>query len=257
MSITEILRVLVVGFRPPEEMIDPDYPEFIQTIGGLEFTFAITLLSLALGILLALVLVFMRGRRVDKFRKTSWAWKVLLRLVSTTSLLVTEVIRGLPIMLLVLLVYFLPYPLFGIRVPAAILAVLAFTLYAGVYLGEILRSGLRAVPEGVLDASRVLGLSYYRIFFTIKLPIALRTMLPAMLGLVITVFKDTSVLMVVGVAEMTYTSRQLQVAEPVNYLLVLFLLICIYWSIITVLTILMSRLEFSGKWAFNKLEGSI
>lgn len=260
MSVGEILKILFVGFRPPPEMIDPNYPEFIQTIGGLKLTLALTLLSMILGMLLGLVLVLMRRDRGGMPRNLSPLHKALLRVLSAVSFLATETIRGIPIMLLVLLVYYLPYPLFGIRVPGAILAVFAFTLYTGVYLGEIFRSGFRAVPEGIVDAACVLGLSRPRILINIKLPIALRTMLPAILGLAITVFKDTSVLMIVGVADMTYTARQIQVAEPVNYLLVLFLLICIYWGIATVSSALVSQLEhriISVKQDFSKLEGRI
>ncbi len=68
-------------------------------------------------------------------------------------------------------------------------------------------------------------------------------MLPALLGLAITVFKDTSVLVVVAAGELTYTSRQVQTAAPVNYAMVLGIVIVIYWSIAAFGSIVVSRIE--------------
>jgi len=241
MTAAEILRTLLVGFPPPPEMINPGYPEFIQKMGGLQLTLTVTSLGLFFGTFVGIALAVLRGGKVQ--RTGSGAEAVAKAALGWISLFFTETIRGIPIMIFVLLTYYLPYPLFGVRVPAAVLAVAAFTLYAGVYLGEIFRSGFRAVQEEIIDSARVLGLSRSQVLFEIKLPIALRTMAPDMLGVAITVFKDTSVLMVVGVADMSYTARQIQAAEPVNYLLVLALLLFIYWSIAFVASLLAVRIE--------------
>ena len=136
-------------------------------------------------------------------------------------------------MILVLLVYYLPYSLFALRLPAVILAVIAFSLYTAAYLCDIFLSGFNAVDQQWINAAKVLGLNHTQILFKIKLPIAIRAMLPAMLGLGITVFKDTSVLVVVAVGELTYSARQLQTAEPVNYALVMAMVILMYFTIAT------------------------
>ncbi len=214
MTSTEILRTLLFGFAVPEEIIDPDWPAGLQRMGGLSLSLVLTLASLLGGLPLAALLAL--GREGPRR---------FLRWVCITSI---EGIRGLPIMLLVLLAFYLPFPLLGLRLPGVILAALAFIVYAGVYGAEILRSGFRAVGDATIDAARVLGLSRRQIFLSIKLPIALRTMLPALLGLAITVFKDTSILVVVAVPELTFTARQITVAQPVDHLLVLFLLVLVY-----------------------------
>jgi general L-amino acid transport system permease protein len=214
MSTAEIIHTLLFGFPVPEESIDSAWPEGLQRMGGMSLSVGVTFVSLAGGLPLAALLAAGRERR-----------GAILRWASVASI---EGIRGLPIMILILLAFYLPFPLFGLRIPGVILAALAFVLYAAAYGAEILRSGFRAVEDATLDAARVLGLSGRQILFDIKLPIALRTMLPALLGLAITVFKDTSVLVVVAVPELTYTARQLTVAQPVDHLLVLFLLLLFY-----------------------------
>jgi putative glutamine transport system permease protein len=102
------------------------------------------------------------------------------------------------------------------------------------------------VQPGWLDAARTLGLSPWQILWRIRLPIALRTMLPALLGQAITVFKDTSVLAVVAVGELTYTARQVQVSQPVSYGLLLLLVLLIYWSVATAGSVLVARLD--ARW---------
>jgi ABC-type amino acid transport system permease subunit len=134
-----------------------------------------------------------------------------------------------------------------LRLPAVVLAVAAFSIYNGVYLSGIIRSGLSAVQPGWLDAARTLGLSPWQILWRIRLPIALRTMLPALLGQAITVFKDTSVLAVVAVGELTYTARQIQVSQPVSYGLLLLLVLLIYWSVATAGSALVARLDTHWK----------
>ncbi len=231
----EILEKLILGYPVPREFVDPDYPAFLQTMGGLRLTLVVTLVSLGVA--------FPFGAALAAMRSSRWA---LLRLL---SLGVTEVIRGLPILLLVLLAIYLPFPALGVRLPGVVLATAAFTLAAAAYLGEILRSGFRAVDEGVLDAARVLGLSPWQILVGIRLPCAVRAMLPALFGLAITIFKDTSVLVLVAVPDMSWTAKQLTVAQPVDHLFVLFLLVVIYGGIASVGSAIVSRLE-----AFLRIE---
>jgi ABC-type amino acid transport system permease subunit len=133
--------------------------------------------------------------------------------------------------------------LFQIRVPGVFLAVTAFSLYAGMYFCEILRAGFRSVEPGLLEAGRVLGLSRTRIFLLIELPIALRNMRPDLVNLAITIFKDTSTLAVVALAELSYTARLILSSEPRQYALIfLFVLLC-YWVPASIMTAFLLRAE--------------
>ena len=154
-----------------------------------------------------------------------------------------EGVRGLPVILLVLIVFSLPYPLSGLRLPGVVLATVAFGLYAAAYLSESLRAGLRAVDPQLRESGRVLGLSGMQVFAHIELPIIYRTMRPDLINVAVTVFKDTSTLAVVAVPELTYTGRQMLMSEPHNYGIVLLVVLFLYWVPSTVLSAWAQRTE--------------
>lgn len=239
MNLWEIIRILLVGYPKGPEMIDANYPAFIQQIGGLSLTLIITLSSLVIGTPLGIVFGLCRQRPEGGASKLHSGRQLLYGFAS----IIVEVIRGIPIMITILLIYYLPYRILAIRVPPIVLAIIAFALYSSVYLSDIFRSGFRAVDKGWVDAGRVLGLNRWHILLRIKLPIAVRAMTPALLGLAITVFKDTSVLVAVAVGELTYSARQIQVAHPAGYGVVLGLVIIMYWSVATAGSFLCNRLE--------------
>ena len=249
MNLGEILRILFFGFPVPSEMIDPNYPEFFQRIGGLQLTAVITILSLFLGAPLGLVLALFRTGRKQRHEASNKIREFYFSVRWIATILV-EGVRAMPLIILVLLAFYLPFRLFGMRVPPVILAVGAFTLYGGVYLSEVFRSGFNAVDEGCIHAAKVLGLTRRQILMRIKLPIAIRAMVPTFLNLSITVFKDTSVLVVVAVPEITYSGRSLLVAMPASYSLVLFLIILIYWTLATTGSAMAHWLE--SKWGKTK-----
>ncbi len=243
MNLPEMLHALLFGFPVSGEMIDPTYPALLQRTGGLCLTLMITFFSLLLGTPLGLALALARGEEGECRVQRSRLANGLLRATRLLARLVTEGIRGVPVMILVLLVFYLPYPLLGVRAPGAVLAIVAFSLYCGAYLSETFRSGFRAVRSGWLDAARALGLSGRQTLLVVKLPIATRAMIPSLAGLAITILKDTSVLMVVAVGELTFTSRQIMISEPRNYGLVLILVMAMYSGIATLGSILVGRLE--------------
>jgi len=233
MSMGEILVALFAGFPVSGEFLDPAWPEFLQRAGGLTLTLAVTIGAIAFGLPLGLVLALGRtggggGRRT---------------VVRAVSIVLIEGIRGLPVLLLVLLTVYLPWPLFGWRVPGSILATVALSVYTAAYSAEIFRSGFLAVPAELLDAAKVLGLSRTAVLVRVRLPIAIRTMLPSFLSMAITVFKDTSVLVVVGVAELTWTARQVTVAHPDRYFVVLLLLLVFYGGAASIASNLVRRME--------------
>ncbi|KMO14483.1 amino acid ABC transporter permease [Methylobacterium indicum] len=91
-----------------------------------------------------------------------------------------------------------------------IFAMIALFLNAAAYMSEDMRSGLRALPPAQMEAGRALGLSYLQTMRDVLLPQAVRAALPALVNQSLSLFKATSLAMAVGVAEMTYTSRQVE-----------------------------------------------
>jgi polar amino acid transport system permease protein len=228
MTFWDILVTLLIGFPLPPEMVAPGLPLFLQRAGGLVLSVLVTIFSLAIGAGIGMVLALSRrevaeGPRRDPIDR--WIFWALGRAASA----IVEGVRGLPIMLLVLLTFYLPYSLVGLRLPGFVLAVAAFSLYAGVYACEIIRSGFRSVEPGLRHAGRVLGLTPRQILIRIELPLALRNMNPDLINLAITVFKDTSTLAVVALPELTYTGRRMLMSEPMSYGLVLSIVLACYW----------------------------
>lgn len=120
-----------------------------------------------------------------------------------------EVFRGLPLILLVLLLYQLVGNgrKFGLSLPPIFSAFVALTLYSGAYQAEIMRAGFRAVPIEMVESALLLGYSRVRIYGRLKIPYAIRVMMPALTGQAISLFKDTSVVIIIGVADLMTTAR--------------------------------------------------
>ena len=115
-----------------------------------------------------------------------------------------ELVRGLPLitilfMLQIMLPLFLPQQ---ITVERAVRAMVAFTLFTAAYIAEIVRGGLQAIPRGQGEAARALGLNGALTLLFIILPQALRLTIPAMVGQFISLFKDTSLVAIVGLLDL-------------------------------------------------------
>jgi His/Glu/Gln/Arg/opine family amino acid ABC transporter permease subunit len=235
----EIIQALVFGFSKSAEELTDSYPEFLQTPGGLYLSVLISICSLLLATPLGVALGFCRGK--NTLLKNQPLKLIPLRLLAH---FIITVVRGIPMMIWILLVvYHLPYLLLGLRLPAMVLAIIAFTIYASVYIAESFRSGLRAISPQYCEAARTLGLSGWQILRHIQLPIILRVMLPSLLGIGITIFKDTSILVVVAAGEMSYISRQLQMSEPKSYLFIQGCVLILYALIAILGTALVKCLE--------------
>jgi polar amino acid transport system permease protein len=89
-------------------------------------------------------------------------------------------------------------------------ALIALSLNAAAYLSEDLRSGVRSIARGQVEAARALGLGYVQTMLHVVLPQAIRVAVPALINQALILFKTTSLAMAIGVAEMTYASRQIE-----------------------------------------------
>jgi general L-amino acid transport system permease protein len=123
--------------------------------------------------------------------------------VRTFCVGVIEFIRGCPLAVLIFVgIYVFPLLLPPGADPSnIILAMAVFTIFSSVYVAEIVRGGLQGVPEGQYEAANALGLRYPRMMSSVVLPQALRNTIPAMISHFISLFKDTSLLVVVGLFE--------------------------------------------------------
>jgi polar amino acid transport system permease protein len=120
--------------------------------------------------------------------------------------------RGTPLMLQLMVVYFGPYFIFGIRISrgySLVAVLIAFTINYAAYFAEIYRGGIESMPVGQYEAATILGYSKAQTFFRIILPQVIKRILPSVTNEVITLVKDTSLAFVVAVSEMFTIAKQI------------------------------------------------
>ena len=136
--------------------------------------------------------------------------------VSQVFRLYISVVRGTPLMLQILFVYFAPYYLFGMslaRYPRLLATVLAFSMNYAAYFAEIYRGGILAVEAGQWEAAKALGLGRRLTFLRIVLPQMVKRVIPAVGNEVITLVKDTSLAFTIAATEMFTLAKQLSSAN--------------------------------------------
>lgn len=162
-------------------------------LNGLSVTIKITLTALLIAIVLGLLFGIMAI-------STS-------KLLKTISRIYVDLIRGTPLIVQAFFIYFgLPGAL-DIKVNAFTAGVVAISINAGAYMVEIFRAGIMAVDKGQMEAARSLGLSYSKSMLKIVLPQAVRKMIPAFINQFIISLKDTSILSVIGIRELTQSGE--------------------------------------------------
>jgi glutamine transport system permease protein len=118
-------------------------------------------------------------------------------------------IRGTPIVVQVMFVYFALPIMLGVRLGATNAAIITLIVNSGAYTAEIVRGALDGVPAGLREAGLAMGLSFRRVLTYVIAPLAFRRALPAMGNQVVAVVKDTSIFLVIGVGELTRRGQEI------------------------------------------------
>jgi general L-amino acid transport system permease protein len=159
--------------------------------GGLPLTILLSSLSIIMAFPIALLVAL--GRRSN------------LPAIRVFCTLYVELIRGVPLISVLFMASFM-FPLFmpqGLTIDVLIRVLLGITLFAAAYLAEVIRGGLQAVPRGQVEAAATLGLSYWQTQRKIVLPQALAMVVPSIVNSFISIFKDTSLVSIVSLYELT------------------------------------------------------
>jgi len=117
------------------------------------------------------------------------------------------VIRGTPLILQLIAVYFAPAYIFKISYDRFVAAIIALSVNYACYFAEIYRGGIQSIPKGQYEAAKVLGYTRMQTFFRIVLPQVIKRIIPAMGNEVITLVKDTALVSVLGIAELFRTAQ--------------------------------------------------
>ena len=181
MEFSVMMGILMEGFALTAEI-------FLITLVG----------SLPLGVVVALA-------RMSKFKPLAWLAQLYI-----------SILRGTPLMLQLLVVFFGPYYLFGMSLSNSYrfyAVIIGFSLNYAAYFAEIYRSGIEAVPKGQYEAAAVLGYSRTQTFVRIIFPQMVKIVLPPVTNEVITLVKDTSLAFALAYTEMFTLAKQIAAAQ--------------------------------------------
>ena len=140
-----------------------------------------------------------------------------------------EVIRGVPLVMVIFWFWFLVPVLIGRPVPEYWVALTAFVIFEGAYIGEIIRAGIQSVPKGQVDAATASGLSYVQTMGNVILPQAIRNMIPSLVTQFIVLFKDTSLASIIGMMDLTKAAQTVSERELRPFEMYLFIAV-VYWA---------------------------
>lgn len=180
-----------------------DLGTMVRELGtGMLITTEIFVLTLVFSLPLGMVLAFGRMAR--------------LKVLSFLTKLYISIMRGTPLMLQLMVVFYGPKLLLGVTVPGNwrfTAVIVAFVINYAAYFAEIYRGGIESIPRGQYEAAQVLGYTKAQTFFKIILPQMVKRVIPAVTNEVITLVKDTSLASVIGTVEMFTRAKQI-VASP-------------------------------------------
>ncbi len=174
----------------------------LELLNGMLTSFLIFALTLIFSLPLGLVIAF--GRKSKN------------KLLSAVTQIYISVMRGTPLMLQLLVVYYGPYFIFGINISndyRFVAVIIGFVLNYAAYFAEIYRGGIEAIPVGQNEAATVLGYTKAQCFFKIIFPQVIKRIIPAMTNEIITLIKDTSLAFALAVTEMFTMAKAIAAAD--------------------------------------------
>lgn len=218
-----------------QAFIDGDrWKLYLRGVGTtLEVTFFALLLGIFLGVLVAVVRTTHDQQRLGVRRN------VMLNVLNAIGKIYTTIIRGTPMMVQLLIMGFV---IFKNSRDFTMVGALTLGINSGAYVAEIVRSGLMSVDPGQMEAGRSLGLNYSSVMRSVIIPQAFKNILPALGNEFITLFKDTSLITIIGGKELVYAAQAVG-AKTYAVMFPYVGIAVIYLLLVMLLTYLQSKLE--------------
>ena len=170
-----------------------DYKGYVKVIEGLQNTLLIAVLGLVIGIIIGTLIAVVRV--LPKY-------KVMPRILNGICSFYVALFRGTPIVVQLLVFYYVLLPIMGIKITGVDVSILVFGLNSAAYISEIMRSGIMSVDRGQMEAGRAVGLSYGTTMLKIVIPQAVKNILPTLGNEFIALVKETSVVSFVGATDL-------------------------------------------------------
>ena len=202
---------------------------------GLINTLLIAVFGLILGILIGTLIATVRV--IPKY-------KVLPRVLNSICSFYVNLFRGTPIVVQLLVFYYVLLPIMGVRMPGVRVAMLVFGLNSGAYVSEIMRSGIMSVDGGQMEAGRAVGLSFGTTMIKIVIPQAVKNILPTLGNEFISLIKETSVVSFVGATDL-YVAFNYIGSNSYEFMVPYLVMAMIYIILVLVITLGIKIMERS------------
>lgn len=212
-----------------QNFIEDDRWKYI--VNGLGNTIKITLFAVLLGIALGFLVAIIRST----FEKTG-----KLKLLNLLCGVYLTVIRGTPVLIQLLLIYFVVFG--SVRIDKSLVAILAFGINSGAYVAEIFRSGIMSIDNGQFEAGRSLGFNYTQTMLYIIMPQAFKNVLPALGNEFIVLLKETSVAGYIAIQDLTKGADIIR-SRTYSAFMPLMAAAVIYLVMVMIFTYFVQRLE--------------
>ena len=214
-----------------------DQNGYTRVVEGLQNTLLIAVCGLIIGTLIGTIIATVRV--LPKY-------KVLPRVLSGICSFYVALFRGTPMVVQLLVFYYVLLPIIGWNISGVQVAMLVFGLNSGAYISEIMRSGIQSVDPGQMEAGRAVGLSFGASMTKIVIPQAVKNILPTLGNEFIALIKETSVVSFVGAADL-YVAFNYIGTNNYEFMVPYLVMALIYIAIVLVITLLIKLLERSLK----------
>ncbi|RVT67519.1 amino acid ABC transporter substrate-binding protein/permease [Niallia taxi] len=195
---------------------------------GLKMTLILTVVSLIIATIVGIVFGLMRIAKS--------------KLLSTIAMIYIDIFRGTPLIVQAFFIYFGIPAAFDFRITAFVAGLITLSLNAGAYMAEIVRGGIQSVDKGQMEAARSLGLPYGKAMLKVVLPQAIQLMIPAFINQFVITLKDTSILSIIGINELTQSGKII-IARNLESFQMWIIVGIIYFIVIMILTKVSNVLE--------------
>ena len=209
------------------------YEGYKEVLSGLLVTVEIAVAGLFIGIVLGTLIAITRV--VPKY-------KMLPRVLNRISDVYVGFFRGTPMVVQLLIGYFVLLPALGIQASNVLVAIIVFGLNSGAYVSEIMRAGIQSVDGGQLEAGRAMGLSFTTAMIKIVIPQSIKNILPTLGNEFIVLIKETSVVSFIAVVDLTKAFRSIGDATY-EYIIPYIVLACVYLILVILITIGIRAME--------------
>lgn len=219
-----------------------DGNRYRQLLTGLQNTIKITFGALLIGIIIGIIVAAVRStydKNGAKMREHGGIGYPVLAFLNFICKIYLTVIRGTPVVVQLMISYFLIFVSIKDGVP---IGIFAFGINSGAYVAEIFRGGIMSIDNGQFEAGRSLGLNYIQTMFYIIIPQMFKNVLPTLCNEFIALLKETSVAGYVGVVDLTKAGNSIA-GRTYSYFMPLLTVAAIYLVIVMILTALVGKLE--------------